>query len=187
MGLEIIAGAAESLQSYAAVSIAFEVTEVIDIGALQTGTSRALKTRPISTPYTKDYDALPGNHPSQWPRQFPVADWTILAAHDAGRQVGGAILVPEAEWVRDAMSMLLWDLRVAPEFRRRGIGHALLAKVEAVALSRGRQNLYVETQDVNVGACRFYAHHGFLPDRIARGVYPGLPDETRVLWKKRLQ
>lgn len=187
MTLEIVTGTAPSLQSYAAVSIAFEVTEVIDLRSLQPGTPALLKTRAISSPYTKDYDALPGNHPSQWRTQFPVTAWTILTAHDAGRQIGGAILVPEAELVTDPMSMLLWDLRVAPEFRRRGIGRALLTKVEATVLSRRRQLLYVETQDVNVGACRFYAHCGFLPDRITRGVYPQLPDESRILWRKCLQ
>ena len=82
--------------------------------------------------------------------------------------------------------MLLWDLRVEPQARRRGIGQALLAAAEGAVRSRGARSLHVETQDVNVGACRFYARQGFSLDGIARGTYPQLPHETRLLWTKRL-
>jgi ribosomal protein S18 acetylase RimI-like enzyme len=184
MTLEIVTRTAESLQTYGAVSIAFEVAEVIDLDSLQLGTPAVLKTRRISAPYIKDYDQIEGNHPSDWSTRFRVDDWVIFTAHEGGRHVGGAIAVRDAQ--ADPATMRLWDLRVAPEFRHRGIGQALLTTVEDAIQSRGARILCVETQDVNVGACRFYARHGFLIESIARGVYPGLPDESRLLWSKRL-
>jgi ribosomal protein S18 acetylase RimI-like enzyme len=186
MSLEIMSRTAESLQNYAAVSIAFEVAEVIALDSVRLGKPAALKTRRISPAYIKDYDEIAGNHPSEWPARFHVGEWAIFTAHDSGRHIGGAIVVQEKELVPDPMTMLLWDLRVAPEFRHRGIGHALLASVEGASQSRGARNLCVETQDVNVGACRFYARHGFLIESVAHGVYPRLPDESRLVWKKRL-
>jgi ribosomal protein S18 acetylase RimI-like enzyme len=184
--LEIVTRTAESLRSYAAVSIAFEVAEVIDLDSLQIGTPAVLKTRRLAAPYIKDYDKIEGNHPSEWSTRFPVDDWSIFTAHDAGRHVGGAIAVRPAQLAADPATMQLWDLRVAPEFRRRGIGRALLTIVEDVIRSRGAQILCVETQDVNVSACRFYERHGFLLEGVARGAYPELPDESRLLWSKRL-
>ena len=44
----------------------------------------------------------------------------------------------------------------------------------------------IETQDVNVSACRFYAAMGCELGAINRGVYTSLPDETQFLWYKKL-
>jgi hypothetical protein len=44
----------------------------------------------------------------------------------------------------------------------------------------------VETQDINVPACRFYAKHGFALRAADCFAYPTLPDETMLLWYKDL-
>lgn len=186
MTLQVVARTAECLQDYAAVSIAFEVTEVIDLVALQPGVRSALKTRRVAAPYIKDYDGIADNHPTQWRGRHRVDDWKIFTAHDSGRQIGGAIVVSDTELVMDPMAMLLWDLRVEPTARRRGVGAMLLAAAEAAVRSQGVRILRAETQDVNVGACRFYARRGFLLESIARGVYPRLTNESRLVWSKRL-
>lgn len=81
---------------------------------------------------------------------------------------------------------LLWDIRVAPDARGRGIGSALLAEVERWSVERGAQCLEVETQNINVPACRFYEAHGFELRRVNPRAYPELPHETQLLWYKRL-
>ena len=45
----------------------------------------------------------------------------------------------------------------------------------------------VETQDVNVPACRFYHAHGFRLERVVLGAYPNLPNEVQLLWRKPLR
>jgi len=82
---------------------------------------------------------------------------------------------------------LLWDIRVAPEARGRGIGSALVAEVERWSVERGAAWLEVETQDVNLPACRFYQRHGFELRSVNRNAYPELPHETQLLWYKRLR
>ena len=81
---------------------------------------------------------------------------------------------------------LLWDSRVTPDARGLGIGSMLMAHVEAWAGAHGATWLEVETQDINVPACRFYARHGFVLRAVNRGAYPELPEETQLLWYKRL-
>jgi ribosomal protein S18 acetylase RimI-like enzyme len=44
----------------------------------------------------------------------------------------------------------------------------------------------VETQQVNVVACRFYQRQGFSLERVAAAAYPSLPDEVQLLWIKAL-
>ncbi|MGZ8471829.1 MAG: hypothetical protein ACXWZ7_20745 [Gemmatirosa sp.] len=44
----------------------------------------------------------------------------------------------------------------------------------------------METQNVNVAACRFYAHQGCILGAVHRFAYPTLPDEAQLLWYRRL-
>jgi hypothetical protein len=46
--------------------------------------------------------------------------------------------------------------------------------------------MLVETQDINVPACRFYAAAGYVLVRVEPQAYPTLPDETRLIWQKQL-
>jgi ribosomal protein S18 acetylase RimI-like enzyme len=80
--------------------------------------------------------------------------------------------------------VVLWDIRVAPPMRGQGIGSALFAAVEECARSRGCRMLKVETQNINVGACRFYAGRGLELGAVNRFAYPKLPDEVQLLWYK---
>jgi ribosomal protein S18 acetylase RimI-like enzyme len=75
---------------------------------------------------------------------------------------------------------------VAPDARGRGVGGALFRAADAWAASRGCRRLEVETQNVNVGACRFYARQGCALAAIDRLAYPELPDETMLLWCREL-
>ena len=79
---------------------------------------------------------------------------------------------------------LLWDIRVAPALRGRGIGRSLFAAAEAVAVAHGCQELKVETQNVNVAACRFYAAMGCELRVVRENAYPECPGEAQFLWYK---
>ena len=144
----------------------------------------------ISPVYWKDYDSYPGGHPSAWQDRFDLSRWTILAAFDGTRRVGGAVVVvddPQIDLLRECQACaLLWDLRVGPDARRKGIGSALLEVAERRAHDRGAHSLRVETQDVNVPACRFYARQGFRMERAIPGAYAELPHEVQLLWRKPL-
>ena len=189
--LEIVREDSRTLRAYASISIAFEVREVLASASLTTPRDvLPLRTSPVAAPYWKDYDGYADNGPLSWPARFDVEQWNFFAARIDGRRIGGAVVIagdPSVELLgaRDDLA-LLWDLRVSPDVRRRGVGVALLAAVEAWARERQLSSLRVETQDVNVPACRLYAKCGFAVEAIARAAYPELLDEVQLIWSKRL-
>ena len=150
--------------------------------------SRQLPRRAITPPFRKDYDALPGNHPTDWAARFGVDRAQFFAAYHDGQLVGGAVcIVDTLDVVRlggDPDFALLWDLRVAVGFRGRGIGLRLLAAAETGVQQIGGVGITAETQDINVAACALYIRAGYFITRIEPGAYPDLPDEVRIIWSK---
>ena len=181
-----------ALAEYARIPIAFEVNRVLDIAVPALGRAGfVLSDRRIDTePYVKDYDAIKGEGPLQWVQRFDVSHWGLFTARMEGRLVGGAAVAYDTR----ALNMLegrtdlavLWDIRVAPAARGQGVGSALFQAAEAWAAVRGCLQLKVETQNINVPACQFYARHGCVLEAIHHGAYPGCPQEVQLLWYKDL-
>jgi GNAT superfamily N-acetyltransferase len=82
---------------------------------------------------------------------------------------------------------LLWDIRVAPEFRANGVGSALFRTAKAWAERQGFRELRVETQNINVAACRFYEKQGCKLLAVNSKAYDGLPDELQLIWSTDLR
>jgi GNAT superfamily N-acetyltransferase len=76
----------------------------------------------------------------------------------------------------------LWDIRVAPENRGRGIGTALFDAVTEWCRRNGYRRLKIETQNINVAACRFYLARGCYLGGIETHAYPDYPDEIELIW-----
>jgi GNAT superfamily N-acetyltransferase len=66
------------------------------------------------------------------------------------------------------------------------VGTALFDAVEDWARARSCEMLKVETQNINVPACRFYARMGCTLGAIHRYAYPDLPGEAQLLWYRTL-
>ncbi|MEO5903622.1 MAG: GNAT family N-acetyltransferase [Gemmatimonadaceae bacterium] len=156
MNIRIASEGSSSIDAYASVSIAFEVTSVFDTAHLASGDARRLVARLLEHPYIKGGAVV------------------VMNAPDVGMLEG-----------RDDLA-LLWDLRVAPPFRSGGVGSALVHAAEALAASRGARVIKVETQNINVRACRFYASHGFNLRQANAEVYEAMPHEVQLLWYKSL-
>ena len=168
------------------VPISFTVDREYDVAPHQGSGRFVLSERLIETPYVKDYDRIAGEGPSQWARQFDTSRWGFIRAQSGGRLVGGAVLafdtrdVTMLEGRRDLA--VLWDIRVSPEARGQGVGSALFRAAEEWARARGCRQLMVETQNINVPACRFYGRQGCVLVAVNRLAYPDLPGETQLLW-----
>ena len=175
-----------SLREYAAVSIAFEVREIVDARRAPDTGNFSLRFRRIDRPWLKDYDAE--GDPLAWPSRFDLSYWAIFAAHADGVRVGGAAVVfaaPDVEMLRGQGDVaLLWDLRVRPDARGRGVGAALVTAAERWCVARDARWLEVETQNINAPACRFYERLGFALRAVNPRAYPTLPDEVQLLWYK---
>ncbi len=188
--MDIIEQSLTLIDEYAEVPIAFEVRSVLDVSARDGAPGFELVERLVDAPFVKDYDAIAGNHPSDWPKRFDVSRWGMLCARVEGRRVGGVVVAFDTAGVtildgrRDLA--VIWDLRVAPDMRRHGVGHTLFAAAERWANGRGCRRLSVETQNNNVAACRFYARQGCALGSFHREAYPELPDEVQLLWHKNI-
>lgn len=183
---------AAALAGHGTVSIAFEADQVLDLALADGGMGgMVLTARPAAQPYRKDYDAAEGAAPASWASRFDVSNWGVISAWREGARIGGAVLA----WRTPALYMLggrddvavLWDLRVAPQQRGSGTGSALFRAAERWAGDRGCGWLKIETQNVNVAACRFYQKMGATLGGIDRFAYPQLPGEVQLLWWKALE
>jgi GNAT superfamily N-acetyltransferase len=190
MSLEIREEPVGTLLDYSQISIAFLVECVykVEFGEGSTGNPKLIE-RPVKVPYIKEYD-LPCNCPTDWTRQYDLTSWGQLSASVDGRRVGAALIAFDTSGV-DVLEgradlAVLWDLRVSPEMRRSGVASKLFAAAERWAAARGCRELKVETQNINVPACRFYFKQGCTL-RVARaGAYRDFPEEVMLLWYKEL-
>ncbi len=164
----------DALGEYERVPISFEVRSIFDVDGTR------LIERAVD-PYPKDY-AL----------EFPgsTVNWGLIAARAEETIVGGALVARDTPGV-DMLEgrgdlALLWDLRVAPEIRGRGVGRAIFAAAERWAIAHGCRELKVETQNTNVAACRFYERQGCVLRSVNAGTYPDQPHEIQLLWFKEL-
>ena len=177
-----------SLGDYASIPIAFGVASTFEVR--REGERFVLSEVPVPAPYLKDYDAIHGEHPSGWARRFDVSRWGVLAARAGGIRVGGAVIAfdtPGVDMLEGRRDLaVLWDVRVAPDARGLGVGAALFRAAEAWARARGCRQIKVETQNVNVPACRFYARQGCVLTTVDPSAYPGLCGEIQLLWYKDL-
>jgi GNAT superfamily N-acetyltransferase len=178
-----------ALKEYARIPISFQVRRVLDLESGEDLGFR-LTERVIDVPYEKDYDVLDGANPVHLTTRFDLTNWVVLGARSGGRRVGGAIVAfdtPEVVILEGRRDLsVLWDVRVSPKHRGRGVGTALFRAAESWASERGCLELKVETQNVNVPACRFYARQGCVLGGVNRFAYPGQPGEIQLLWYKDL-
>jgi ribosomal protein S18 acetylase RimI-like enzyme len=124
----------------------------------------ALIEEPVSQPWVKDYYEGEPRGVAKWLEMFNTNHWGFFLAHSGRELVGGATIASKSDGVSmlDGRSDLavLWDIRVMPEWERQGVGTALFRRAVEWSRTQGLTQLKIETQNTNVGACRFYAELG---------------------------
>ena len=173
------------LADYGKIPIRFEVRSLFEIEG-DTPDSAILVERPLEQTWIKDYDAIKGEGPTRWPKRWDTSNWGLLVARVEDRIVGGCVLAHNTNGVnklegRDDV-VAVWDLRVHPDYRRRGIGHLLFEAAVEWAKDRHCRELKIETQNINVSACRFYEQQGCRLSAINRSAYEAFPEEVELIW-----
>jgi ribosomal protein S18 acetylase RimI-like enzyme len=69
--------------------------------------------------------------------------------------------------------MLLYEIGVAPEYQRRGIGTALIRALERICRDRGFAEMFVFTNRSNTAAMRLYT---------STGAHAEADDEQMLVW-----
>jgi len=188
MDLEIREEPIGSLGKHAEIPIAFLVDKILEVSVSDGGLGGIiLQESAVDVPYIKDYDAIKGEGPTRWPKRFDVTNWGLIAVFQSGMRVGGAVVAfktPNLEMLGDQNGVAaLWDIRIRPELRNSGIGSSLFRAVRELACVRECTQIRIETQNVNLPACHFYARMGCTLESINRFAYPELPEEAQILWR----
>jgi ribosomal protein S18 acetylase RimI-like enzyme len=145
----------------------------------------------VAQPCTKSMGS-PEDSPLCWPPKQESGAFTVFLALDGDLAVGGAVVIinPTAAILFERRETLagLWDIRVRPEYRRTGLGSQLLLHAAAWAKKNGCNQLRIESQNVNVAACRFYAKHCILGgvERFGYAACPDVAHEAMLLWYRDL-
>ena len=155
----------DRLDQHASIPIAFRVERILSVSAPSSGLGGIrLSEAAVERPWVKDYDAIKGEGPTRWPKRFDTSNWGLIAAYDGPDRVGGAVIAFNTTGVHmlegRSDTAVLWDLRVGPEYRSSGIGSSLFRAAEVWCSHRACNLLKVETQNINLPACRFYARMG---------------------------
>jgi GNAT superfamily N-acetyltransferase len=180
--LDVISAA--DLARYATIPMTIKVEAMLMPVLLHDGLGGLrLDEEPVARPYEKDYDCLDGG-PLSWPVRFDLSTWHIIVAVASEELLGGAAAFGPAFGFRDTIAEL-FDIRVQSHAQRSGVGRALLAHQKQWAYRQGFLWLKAETQNVNVGACRFYQQMGGTLGSINRFAYAGqdgLTNEAELDW-----
>jgi ribosomal protein S18 acetylase RimI-like enzyme len=188
MNVDLREAPIETVAELGRIPIAFMVERIYDVSTAGALERFDLSERVIDVPYLKDYDLLEGEGPSEWPNRFDIRRWGFLQVRSPAELVGGAVVAfqtPDMELLEGRSDLaVLWDIRVVPDMRRQGLGAMLFRAAEDWASARRCVELRVETQNINVPACRLYRRQGCVLSRVRAGVYPALPDEIQLLWSK---
>ncbi len=180
---------AKSLTQYSTVPIRFEVKSKLSLDSPNGGLGGIVfHEEDVIPPYMKDYDEAKDGAPILWLERFDTSNWVLFLAGEGGIPVGGATVAfctPEVQMLRAREDIsVLWDIRVHPGHRRSGIGSALFSEAAKWSSERNCKYLRVETQDVNVPACRFYVRQGCVLGEINRFAYsePHVAHEIMLIW-----
>lgn len=164
MNIDILPVTLESLTEYSTVPITFQVESKFSVEQFKDSLGFRLREEKVAPSYVMDYDVIDGEGPTRWLKRFDITAWRLFMAKQGGDLIGGAVIAistPHLFMLDDREDLaVLWDIRVKPDFRHSGIGTKLFGKAALWANSKGCNQLKVETQNVNVPACRFYAKQG---------------------------
>lgn len=103
-----------------------------------------------------------------------LAQGYSYGAYQDGRLVAFAI----SEAIPWNSSLRIWEFQVMQAYRRRGIGRALMERVVARAARDRFRIVWLETQNTNVHAIRFYRSAGFSLDALDLSFYTNHDVET---------
>ncbi len=188
MTVEVVVESDAELEQYGTVSIAYDTDSMLRIEWASGGIGGlSIGERPLESTLHVDFDAEQGEGPTRWRRWGDISHWRFLAAFEDRRRVGGAVVghrTPGLYMLEGRPDLaVLWDLRVAPEHRSRGIGAQLFEAATKWAFGEGHATLKIESQNTNPRACQFYASRGCTLEGIHPIVDdPRIPGEVQMLW-----
>lgn len=78
------------------------------------------------------------------------------------------------------------NIAVRPQYRRRGIGEALMLEMMAIARDKSAARMTLEVRPSNKTAQKLYQKLGFVPRGIRKRYYSDTKEDAIVMWKDSL-
>ncbi|MEO1214094.1 MAG: GNAT family N-acetyltransferase [Bacteroidota bacterium] len=190
MNIEIESITWDQLDEYAKIPISFEVTSILDVSFLSNGINGiSIKEREIASSYLKDYDD--SETPDDWAKQWDIKNWGFFVATNSKSGVIAGITIALKT---QGLNMLegrndlavIWDIRVKPEYRNKGIGTLLFQQAIDFSQREKCKTLKIETQNININACRFYAKQNCYLGGIHANAYEEFPSDIQFLFYKNI-
>ena len=174
------------LTDYCKVPITFQGNSIFKVATPQNAFAGFILKEVTVNSFFKDYDL--GGSPLEW-KKFDLTNWRFYIVYDENKPIAAATLVMKSEEIRmlegkDDLACL-WDIRVHPDYRGKGIGRAMFQKVANDAKDNGCVYLKIETQNNNVSANRFYSSQGCKLTQVHTKAYynePEYKDEVMMIW-----
>jgi ribosomal protein S18 acetylase RimI-like enzyme len=157
-----------------AIDTSFETTSVFEL--VTTDRRIELTERALEAPLVKRYEI--DEVFAEW------ASWEVGWVAEEDGVVRGFATVEYEAWNG---RLNLWFLYIAPQWRRRGVGRALIERVEARGREVGASHVWLETSSANVPGVRAYERLGFALCGADRTYYARyMPGETAIFLAKSL-
>ena len=109
-------------------------------------------------------------------REALSSAWTFVLVAQAARGVVGYLVGRETGGTGEVL-----NLAVSPEFRRRGVGEALLSAGLAAFRRSRTEEVFLEVRESNTSARALYARHGFRPVGQRSAYYRNPREDALVL------
>ncbi|MBI9011448.1 MAG: GNAT family N-acetyltransferase [Clostridiales bacterium] len=175
----------ENMLSYSKLSIDFFVESEYRLMKTNSGLGGLLIDEVLVTPYHKTYDREDDN-PSHLMEKFDLSNWFVISAYEGENLVGGALLAYNTKEInmlegREDLTVL-WDIRIDKDYRNKGIGHQLVNTCKKVSKELNCNRLKIETQNINVSACKFYVRQGAELTSFKEHCYEEYPNEIQFIW-----
>ncbi len=76
------------------------------------------------------------------------------------------------------------NIAVHPEFRRTGVGSALLRRLIEIAKAQGITKMTLEVRKGNIPAQKLYGKYGFAAAGLRKGYYADNNEDALIMWKE---
>ena len=138
-------------------------------------------------PYIKDLSVY--ERATEYEKEFDITHWSFYMAFDDEKPVGAVTIAAKTDKLymlagRDD-ACVLWDIRVADEYKHQGIGQKLIDLAVKNAKADGYRQMIIECQNNNVPACNFYRKQGALLSKVDMYAYyqeEACRNEVQFLW-----
>lgn len=146
----------------------YESDEKFAVEKTETGEETLFRIHPVrlAQPHGSSFEDDFNEADMERYREY-VAQGCSLAAYSGKKMVALAV----CQLLRWNCSMQVWEFHVTKEFQHQGIGRALMEQVFTKAREEGARVVFLETQNTNVPAIRFYRSLGFSLDALDLSFY----------------